>query len=341
MKTYSRIIIVLAVLNLVIGSFAFAQKQPEEIAPPKQPAPQVVAGAQEPFPAAPPAAPMPPKPPRPVASSQLRRVELDLLRPDDRQKVLVIPAAEVKKEELAAIMEDMQVMSHILDKRFKGSRQVEGVFLDFGDFFGRDSRVTQAIYLQGYGALFLMEWNFPLSPSPKEPETKAEKAEEPADTVWESARQEMFSPQESRGGPEFRPGQEYDAEKVEQLKRDLVRTLKHAANIRNLKADEWIILSVTGADRQAGEIIEYKVFKSSPTSRQSASSRGEGRGYGGYGGGMGGYGGFGFGIGGFGREGFPSSTVLTIRAKKSDVDAFAKGELDFEQFQKQVKIIMY
>jgi hypothetical protein len=38
---------------------------------------------------------------------------------------------------------------------------------------------------------------------------------------------------------------------------------------------------------------------------------------------------------------FSSSTVLTIRAKKSDVDGFAKGEYDFEQFQKQVQIFIY
>jgi hypothetical protein len=37
----------------------------------------------------------------------------------------------------------------------------------------------------------------------------------------------------------------------------------------------------------------------------------------------------------------PSATVLTIRAKKSDVDTFAAGELDFEQFQQTVEIFTY
>jgi len=349
MKTCSRIVIVLAVLNLAMGSLAFAQAQPEGIAPPEQPAPQVVAGAEEPLPAVP-APPRPPGASVPVASSGYPagieagpRMLPGLPGPSDGQRVLVIPSAEVKAEELATIMEDMQVMSHILDKRFRGSRQVAGVFMDFGDFFGRDSRVTQAIYLQGYGALFLMEGNFPLSPPPKEPETKAEKAEEPVDTVWENAKQEMFSPQESHSGPAVRPGQEYDAEKIEELKRDLVRTLKHAANIRSLKADEWVILSVIGAGQQASyEIIQQP----QSTTRPSSSRTRRGSSYGLYGESAGG-GGFGFG-GGFGMGGFggvvmgtPSATILTIRVKKSDVDAFAKGDLDFEQFQKQVKIIMY
>jgi hypothetical protein len=37
----------------------------------------------------------------------------------------------------------------------------------------------------------------------------------------------------------------------------------------------------------------------------------------------------------------PSATVLTIRAKKADVGAFAAGELDFEQFQEKVEIFTY
>ena len=43
----------------------------------------------------------------------------------------------------------------------------------------------------------------------------------------------------------------------------------------------------------------------------------------------------------FGEMGPASTTVLTIRAKKTDVDAFAIGELDFEQFQHTVDIFTY
>jgi len=55
------------------------------------------------------------------------------------------------------------------------------------------------------------------------------------------------------------------------------------------------------------------------------------------GGGMGGVGG----MGGFGGAGASSATVLTIRAKKADIDAFAKGEQDFEQFRQKVQIFTY
>lgn len=73
-----------------------------------------------------------------------------------------------------------------------------------------------------------------------------------------------------------------------------------------------------------------------------------GGGYGGSGGGIGG-GMMGGGMGGSmmggmsgpGEMGVSPATVLTIRAKKSDVDAFAKGEQDFEQFRQKVQTFTY
>jgi hypothetical protein len=47
------------------------------------------------------------------------------------------------------------------------------------------------------------------------------------------------------------------------------------------------------------------------------------------------------GFGGFSTTASSPSTVLTIRAKKSDVDDFAEGALGFEQFQDKVKILTY
>ena len=77
----------------------------------------------------------------------------------------------------------------------------------------------------------------------------------------------------------------------------------------------------------------------------------------------GGYGGGGFMMGGYGEVGgmmgggmggmysgmgtysgttvSSTSTVLTIRAKKVEVDDFAKGRTDLGQFQEHVQIFMY
>ncbi len=286
------------------------------------------------------------------------------------REVLVIPSTDIKAEDLAAITEDLQVMSQIFDERFKEPQEIQGVFVDFGDFFGRDSRSTEAIYMQDYGVLFLMEVNFAFSPEPKAPEKQAEETED-VDPIWQRTREKIFSPP-GFGGSEFVPEEKYSADKIDQLKTELIRTLKHTANIRNIQPDEWIILTVIGKARQSEDMYQYRYFRSgSPRTRtstsrrrSSSSSRGSysvrGGMYGG--GGMGGMaggsmgggmtmgGGMYGGMGGFSGEDYYSetgsasatvATVLTIRAKKSNVDDFAKGEFDFEEFQEKVEIFTY
>ena len=177
--------------------------------------------------------------PPPIASTTVR-------------KVLVVPAAEVKAQDIAEITEDMKIMSHILDERFRETRRIQGVFTDFGDFFGRDNRQTEATYLQGYGVLFSMEVNFAFSPSPEPQGQQAEQTAENVDSTWEKAKQQMFSPGDPRRSRGSRPSEEYNSQMVEELKRDLITTLKHAANIRGVQADEWVILTVIGGGRQSG-----------------------------------------------------------------------------------------
>ena len=41
------------------------------------------------------------------------------------------------------------------------------------------------------------------------------------------------------------------------------------------------------------------------------------------------------------ETGFSSPTVLTIRAKKADIDAFAKGQLSFDQFRQKIQLLSY
>jgi hypothetical protein len=300
------------------------------------------------------------------------------------REVLVIPATDIKAVDLAVITEDLQVMSHIFDERFKEPQEIQGVFVDFGDFFGRDSRSTEAIYIQDYGVLFLMEVNFAFSPEPKTAEKQDEETED-IDPIWQRTRQKMFSPPGFIDS-EFEPEKKYSADKIDQLKTELVRTLKHTANIRNIEPDEWIILTVIGKARQPGRMYEYRYFGSgSPRAGRSSASRSRGRSssssrgsysMGGsmYGGGMGMggmYGGSGMrgmtggsmGGGGFGggmmmgggmmggmdsmygedyiETGSRPATVLTIRVKKSDVDAFARGFRKFEEFQTTVEIFTY
>ena len=272
-------------------------------------------------------------------------------RVNDR-KVVVIPASDTQAGEFDVTIEDMRVMLQILDEKLISEpRTIRGVLMDYGEFFGSENQSSRAVYIQDYGVLFLMEVDFPLLFGPELRQEPEHTADESTDPVWQQARQKVLSPNTNATGnlPESRT--ETIQERVERLKTDLIQAMKHVSNIRQLKPVEWIIFNVTGINQLSGR-----------TGRSGMYTRGgiygEG-GYGGYSGGnspLGGYaGGHGRmggyismsggaavgGMGGYGDMDFSSSTVLTIRAKKSDVDAFAKGELDVEQFRQKINIFVY
>ena len=277
-----------------------------------------------------------------------------------RGKVLVIPTTEVRPQEFEATREDMHVMLYILEKELQKPRMIQGVFLDYGSFFDRDGRTLQAVYVQDYGAFFFTQVDFPLVFPPEAQEPRVEQTKEQVDPIWQRAKQEIFSSQDPTAGSRLPGRQEHGPETLEEVKKDLTRLLKQATNIRNLKPDECVILTVIGAGQWISE--SGMMGPSTPTMGSRTTSSGGGMygtggyggggtrfSYGGYGGtggvaGYGGMGGVGFGYGGMAGVagmGTASSATLTMRVKKSDVDAFAKGEMDFEQFQQKVKIFMY
>jgi hypothetical protein len=233
--------------------------------------------------------------------------------------ILVIPAAQMKVEDLAAITADMSVMSRIFDKKLSQARLTTGRggwFVGLDPLFGRDSRTTEAIYLEGYGALFLMKVNVLLS-APPETQQEKETEEEDTDPLWTETIQEMYAPQDvyARRRRTDRPEEKYDAEKVEDLKETLIKTLKHAANIRALKPDESVILTVIGKAGQSATSAIERLYEEGKSRYIITTSRA--------------------------GTGFSSPAVLTIRAKKADIDAFAKGTLIFNQFSQKTLLLSY
>jgi hypothetical protein len=235
--------------------------------------------------------------------------------------VLVIPTAELKIEELAAMTEDMSVMSRIFEKNLEQARlpATYGTLFGyshnpFATLLGGGGCVVQSMYLQGYAALFLMKMDFPLSPLLKaEEKQEGETKKEEMDPVWQQMRREIYEPQEATGRKSEQPEEKYDAEKVENLKTTLVKALKHAANIRSLKSDESVILTVAGS----GEAVsDTKAL----TTRATIAVNGHKR---------------------YAQQlpsGGSSQTLLVIRAKKSDIDSFAKNALDYEQFRQRIQL---
>jgi len=312
MKSFIRAITITIVLNLMLAGLTIAQVTPAPV--PTAPAPAPAA-------------------PQAVSSvnvvdgeiSRLGETFRDLINMRAQQsggRVLVIPTAEIEPQDLVTMMEDMTVMCRIFDKRLEQSNLVSGRFTTDSRIilptpFSWGSRSTGAMYIQGYGALFLTRVDFLLSPPPEAPEEKETKEEEDVDPVWEQMKQEMYEPEDvsRRRRTGDRPEEKYDAEKVEELKETLIKALKHAANIRNLNPDESVILTVTGKASQSGPFVTG-VYKSGDSKYITTGSAGAG-------------------------SGSLSPMVLTIRAKKSDIDDFAEDKLSFEKFAEKTQLLSY
>ncbi len=342
MKTLTRTIIVFVTLSLITAGFASdqnasdeetlaAQRQREAAQKQAEASLRQVAVAQQSILGS------PPEPPTPPAMPSLGLLETTLSSLDRRLSswprsgstgtVLVIPSAEIKAEDIIAVTEDMNVMARIFEKNLQQAHIATargGLFLSgdylFGTLLGRGRDAIQSMYLQGYGALFLMKVDFPLSPPPQVQQEKETKQEEDTDPVWTEMKQEMFEPEESRRRRTERSEQKkYDAEKVENLKTTLVKALKHAANIRSLKPDESVVLTITGSGQSAGDamIVTTKAIVLNGENTRIVKESVPG------------------------GAGFTSRTVLVIRAKKSDIDSFAKGGLDLDQFRERVQLLTY
>lgn len=223
----------------------------------------------------------------------------------------------------ATLSEDLTVMMRILEKaagtKADGPPTAAGIAL-FS--FGQASS-PRAFYLEDYGAMFVLNVRFPLLAPPKKDETG--RTNETTNSEWEKARAEVYG---QRRGFEQKlrnaPGEEFDAQRVDGLQSQLINDLSNAKNIRGLKAGDFVTVVVLGGG-QAGGVIHREV-----TSPGRGGSGGGGRG------------------GGMARMEITSSggeagaqSTMTLRAKKSDIDAFANGKLAEDEFRKKVTVQIY
>jgi len=229
----------------------------------------------------------------------------------DKHSVLVIPSGDIKPEELTATIKDMNVMCRILEKQLRGASLLqEGGWPSVGrGLFGQEVPAIEGIYLDGYGALFLINVDFPLAP-PVRPEEQKEEAAD-VDQVWEQAKRELYSGKEALEATGECQEAVYDADKVENLITRIVKSLKHASNIRNLGPDECTVIAVSGWAGRAGSAsfkgFGYVVKVPLPSPKTGLSER----------------------------------TVLTIRAQKADIDALASGEINWDTFRSTVQTVTY
>lgn len=236
-------------------------------------------------------------------------------------RCLVVQSGSMDADALGRAEEDLAIMGRILDKTVKGKREDDrlfamGINVD-GSVFGSSSGARN-IYVEGYGAMFLLTVKFPLlAPPEKAPEPKAK---DTTSDEWKRAREEISAAGDGGGYFEYgtgafgSPAEDFDEEKVDSLKTALIEALKNATHMRMVKPSEWITIVVQGSD--VGGTTVTKSSRDGRTAARVSTTRG----------------------GGNSRR---SESVMTLRVKKSDADAFAAGKLELEAFRKKVETQSY
>jgi hypothetical protein len=236
--------------------------------------------------------------------------------------VLVVPAPELTDENLAQITEDMTVMCRILDKvvpslptatrpvsRSRRAGNYVGVIGPFDE-----ETLTEGLYLGGYGALFFLQVDFPLR-APAQQEAVPAQGGATSDPVWSQTVEELQGSPATSGAPVT--AQPYDAAQVENFKTALIRSLRHAANLRLTAAQDFITLVVSPWDAQIRR--PYSVPRAQIYADRSARDPTQA------------------GPDVANAQAEPAN-VLVLRVRKADADAFAKGQLTAEQFTEKVQL---
>lgn len=237
-----------------------------------------------------------------------------------QENVLVVPTPDLPAENQAELTEDLSIMCRIFDKSVPAGG---GVGFAYGDrvdslrwVIGQQSLGTQGLYLDGYGALFFLRVDYPLAPTEKEGAGQT-RPKESVDSIWsQTARELSGQPQDEAQSPRNAPA--YDAQKVENLKKTLIKTLAHASNIR-MRRPQDVITLVVGAWGDSGGFA-YGRYRSTGWGASAIAP----------------------------RSGAatppsaarnPTAALLILRVTKADVDAFAKSQLTPAQFTEKVQIL--
>jgi hypothetical protein len=220
---------------------------------------------------------------------------------------------------LDELAEDLNVFGFIVRRNLEKAlgEQMPEFKMGVPMWLENGGRHIHASYIEGFGALFNLRVAFPVV-APPASEAKSEPPKEP--TEWEKARAALYgggaSTQPGWSGASSRTVQPYNAKVVETLKKQVLESLKSAGNLRHVKPDEWIVVTVTGNPNGLD----------APSGTASVAGSGS------------------YSVGGAGTRAWNRSgrpTVMTFRVKKSTVEALAAKGSSEEQFAGKVEVTAY
>lgn len=242
-------------------------------------------------------------------------------------QALIVPAGEPAPAQVEELREDLAVFHRILGKaageeRRRGQEMALGIVVSTFP----DLRRLETLYLEGYGAVFLLHVPFPLAAPEDSREEPA--PDKPADSLWERTRRELFGGQHIVPIPRLPPvdwadplsGTQpvpYDARRVEILRRDLLDALQHGTHLRHVKPEEQLVVVVSGTS--AAPAREVRLERRLGRGGAVESRREE-------------------------RVVGPVATggqTLVLRVKKADADALAKGQINLDEFRQRVSVRQY
>jgi hypothetical protein len=232
---------------------------------------------------------------------------------------LVIPKDDMDPETLAGTEEDLNVMALILDKAVDHKGDDDKKIMGIDVFTG--SSGARNLFVEGHGAIFLLKTKLTLTPPPAAKKEES-KAKQPTSSDWEDARRQLYGPNEwereihkaLKGVPGLGGSPApYDEERVNDLKNDVIESLKNASNIRGLKGDHTVTVVISGSGSSGGAAIVRRDSEGKSEKRVYArEEHGDGK----------------------------RGAAMIVQAKKSDIDSFAKDGNE-ESFRKKVKVRVY
>jgi hypothetical protein len=211
--------------------------------------------------------------------------------------------------------EDLNVFGFIVNRNLENAlgEQAPEVKLGVPILLESGGRLVEESYIEGFGALFNLRVGFPVVAPPAAAE-KSETTEGPSD--WEKARAALYggnaaAPAEFGQDP-YRRTEPYNAKLVEILKKQVLESLKSAANLRHVKSDEWVVVTITGSPNTSAPQTAATVQPKGNYNAGVQTSRGSGR-----------------------------ATIMTIRVKKSAAEALSAKHGSAEQFWGKVEVNAY